>query len=210
VSFYRVIPGSVGVGGSGTPKASDLNQYAKAFDGDVDLGAVEFAIPVVAPSTTPTATASAGAGLSTGNYVYGVTYVTGIRKDDGSLVVNGETTVSSASLVTTTGPNAQVALTSIPVSGSSLVIGKRIYRTLVGGAQLKLVTTLAADVTSYTDTLPDGSLGANVPTTNTTGTYLSVNEPVEDEHTATKGYVDSSVDSLVGAKVYAYRNLGGF
>lgn len=63
----------------------------------------------------------------------------------------------------------QVSLTSIPI-GASAVTQRKIYRTAAGGAQLKLLTTIADNVTStYTDSIADGSLGANVPTVDTSG-----------------------------------------
>jgi hypothetical protein len=53
--------------------------------------------------------------------------------------------------------------------GPTGVTSRKIYRTTAGGSQLKLVTTIADNTTTaYTDTVIDASLGANIPTTNTT------------------------------------------
>jgi hypothetical protein len=83
-------------------------------------------------------------------------------------------TITDASLganvpVTNTATANQVALSSIPI-GASAVTQRKIYRTVAGGAQLKLLTTIADNVTStYVDSAADGSLGANVPTVDTSG-----------------------------------------
>jgi hypothetical protein len=60
-----------------------------------------------------------------------------------------------------------VPLTSIP-TGITGVTDRKLYRTAAGGSQLKLLATIANNTaTTYTDTIADGSLGANAPTTNT-------------------------------------------
>lgn len=76
---------------------------------------------------------------------------------------------------TNTATLRQVALTGIP-TGGPLVTGRKVYRTAVGSAQLKLLTTIANNTTTtYTDSTVDASLGANVPTTNTaTGNQVSL------------------------------------
>jgi hypothetical protein len=66
-----------------------------------------------------------------------------------------------------TPPLSVVPLSAIPLGGPT-VTGRRIYRTAAGGAQLKLVTTLADNVTTtFSDTVTDAALGANAPTSNT-------------------------------------------
>lgn len=63
----------------------------------------------------------------------------------------------------------QVTLTGIAV-GPVGTTGRKVYRTVVGGSQLKLLTTLANNTTTtHTDSAADGALGANVPTSNTSG-----------------------------------------
>jgi hypothetical protein len=48
--------------------------------------------------------------------------------------------------------------------GPAGTTARKIYRTVAGGTQLKLVTTLSDNVTTtYTDSTPDASLGANAP-----------------------------------------------
>ena len=49
-------------------------------------------------------------------------------------------------------------------AGPAGTTARKLYRTVAGGSQLKLVTTLADNVTTtYTDSTPDASLGANAP-----------------------------------------------
>jgi len=114
--------------------------------------------PVSAPGA-PSLALQAGSELEVGDYDYRVTFVT----------ANGETTGGTLAEITTTGGNERVNLTSIP-TGPTGVTKRRIYRTTVGGSQLKLVAEIADNVTTtYLDQVADGSLGANIPTLNTSG-----------------------------------------
>lgn len=62
-----------------------------------------------------------------------------------------------------------VNLSNIPI-GAAAVTGRKLYRTSAGGGPLKLLTTLANNTaTTYTDTTADASLGANAPSTDTSG-----------------------------------------
>lgn len=70
---------------------------------------------------------------------------------------------------TNTSGSGQISLTSLPTSGDGRVTNKRIYRTTAGGTQRKLVATIAAGDSSYTDNVADGSLGVSEPTVNTSG-----------------------------------------
>jgi hypothetical protein len=63
----------------------------------------------------------------------------------------------------------QVVVSEIPI-GNGLVTSRRVWRTAAGGSQLKLLTTIADNLTqTFIDTVADGSLGANVPTLDTSG-----------------------------------------
>jgi hypothetical protein len=112
------------------------------------------------PLTAPTATAGS-AGNLTGTYYYYVNYITPTAYT--------ETNVSLAQVTVT---SQQVNLTSIPLSPSPLVTGRRIYRTAANAFtpyNAQLVTTLNDNTTTtYTDNLVDGSLGAYMPGINTT------------------------------------------
>src|SRR5262245_11327341 len=56
---------------------------------------------------------------------------------------------------------------TFPATINPDVTAIKLYRSQVNQTQLKLAATLSPSTTSYTDTLADGSLGANAPTTNT-------------------------------------------
>lgn len=70
------------------------------------------------------------------------------------------------------GPNSasqQVSLSAISVGGSP-TSSRKIYRTVVGGSQLKLQSTIGNNTaTTLVDSTADGSLGANAPTSDTSG-----------------------------------------
>jgi hypothetical protein len=63
----------------------------------------------------------------------------------------------------------QVSVSTIQIySGSGTVTARKLYRTVAGGSQLKLLTTIADNITTtYTDSTADASLGANVPSSDT-------------------------------------------
>lgn len=114
-----------------------------------------------APGSAPSGTAATGSGLSVGNYLYKVTFVTSV----------GETNcgTESATITTTTG-NQHISLTSIP-TGIARVTARNIYRTKVGGAsgtELFVATIADNTTTTYTDSTADSSLGRPVPTIDTT------------------------------------------
>lgn len=139
---------------------------------DIEQGNIRLGV-VVEPGA-PTVAVNAAAGNLNGSYNYRITFVT----------ANGETPAGTLS-ATVTPSNQQVNLTNIPVSSASSVIARRIYRTYVGGGvaggtgitfYLKLVTTINDNTTTtYTDNIPDGSLGAFQPWMNTTGGFIYIN-----------------------------------
>ena len=121
----------------------------------------------------------------------------------------------------------RIALTAIPLGGAT-VTQRKVYRTAAGGAQLKLLTTLADNTTTvFADTVTDASLGADVPTSNTAtanrvalssipigaasvtqrkvyrtvaaGSQLKLLATIADNVTST--YADSTADASLGANV---------
>lgn len=137
-------------------------QALHIFDGNIRMDNVTGA---GAPTT-----ALNGAGVLTGTYQYAVTFVTAI----------GETSVIVGNIAgTSIAPSSQqVQLTAIPVSADASVTSRKIYRTPAGGdfASLKLLTTIADNTTTtFNDNTADGSLGANMPWKNTTGSNILQN-----------------------------------
>lgn len=115
--------------------------------------------PVLSPPKSSVGLAiSAGAGVNDGTHQYAVTFVT----------ASGETSASPISSITTAAPNNQVDITGIPTGNPNVVTQRRLYRTVAAGTQLKLLVTIADNVTTtFQDNTADGSLGANIPTSNT-------------------------------------------
>lgn len=114
-----------------------------------------------APTAALAATPVAG-NVDDGAHRYLVTYVTSV----------GETQAGVASAAVTVADkavNGQVALTNIPLGGSS-VTARKLYRTAAGGTTYALLATITNNTaTTYTDNIADASLGVGAPTTNTTG-----------------------------------------
>lgn len=108
-----------------------------------------------APTTACTAAIGSGTGL-TGAYSYKITF-----RYDGYQESNGSPASNSVTVT-----NEDIDLTSIPTSSETdIVIARKIYRTEADGSTYKLVTTITDNTTTtYTDSLADGSLGANIPT----------------------------------------------
>jgi hypothetical protein len=97
-----------------------------------------------------------------------------------------------------TAPQAVVNLAAIPIGGTG-VTSRGIYRTAAGGSQLKLVDTLADNTTTtYSDTTADGSLGADVPTGDTSG----LTQPA--------GQVNAGSTTLAVAGPAAFNAQGGW
>lgn len=141
MALYKVNSGDL-------PQASDLDQIVDTFTGNNDIGQITLAGKVSAPSSAPSgALAASSTGLSVGAYQYVCTYISGYKKSNGTLVINGETPAGPILNITTTTGNQNVNLTSIPTSTATTVIGRRIYRSKVSPSA---APTLAASGTGNT------------------------------------------------------------
>ncbi len=126
------------------------------------------------PATAMTALATSGSALGVGAYQYAVTFLT----------QGGETPPSPIVTMATTNGNQSVLLSSIPLGTSTTVlpgtatnsvIGRNLYRTLVGGTTLFLLVTLQDNTTTtYSDSLADTMLVGkpSPPAVNTSGVML--------------------------------------
>jgi uncharacterized phiE125 gp8 family phage protein len=114
--------------------------------------------------TAPTvalASPAAPGNVDNGAHRYRVTFVTADGETEGG-------TISSAVTVSDKTVNGQVSVTAIPVGGSA-VTSRKLYRTTAGGSSYLLLATISDNTTTtYTDNIADSSLGAAVPSTNTT------------------------------------------
>lgn len=99
-----------------------------------------------------------------------------------------------------TGAGQQVNVTAVAL-GASGTTSRKIYRTVVNGSQLKLLTTIANNTSTgpYLDTTPDGSLGANAPTSDTSGLSF-----------ATGGVVLAGATSILTTSPAPFRSAGGW
>jgi hypothetical protein len=168
MALYDVSVGNV-------PQTSDVNQLVDVFSGLHDVGTINLAPKVLPPTTVGFSLAlQAGSTLGVGVYQYKFTYVTGYYKTDGTLVKTGETDGSPFLPITTTTGNTTVKIT-LPIPTAPSVVATNIYRTHVGGTVSQFVATVKDGTTTYTDSKADTSVGANIPTTNTTGTFLGGN-----------------------------------
>jgi len=141
-----------------------LGQYPKRF-----VIFSERTSPLIAPPASPASgpafsLARLSGGSLNGTYQYGITYTVPGYTSPGQ---GGETTAGVLTSITV-GAGSAVGLAGIP-TGPYGVTGRNIYRTAAGGSQLLYLASIADNTTTQlTDSTPDGSLGANVPTANTT------------------------------------------
>ena len=118
-----------------------------------------------APGALTVALGSGAGNVDNGMHRYVVTCVT----SDGDTQAGD---VSSSVTVADKTVNGKVSLSAIPVGGS-IVTSRKIYRTAAGGSTCLLHTTIADNTTTtYADNTADSSLGAEAPSTNTTGDQL--------------------------------------
>ena len=160
------------------------------------------------PTTGMNATPGAGTALSIGTYQYAVTF----------LSQAGETPPSPLLAVTTTSGNSNVALSSIPPgpattlqpgTATNTVLGRNIYRTLVGGSTLFLLTTLQNNTTtSYSDSTPDASLAGKPqpPTVNTSGVMFW--PPCERDFAEYSNLFDSTTALAAGGNLGVQGAIG--
>ena len=153
------------------------------------------------PSTGMSANVVAGTGLNTGVYQYAVTFLT----------QGGETPPSPLVQATTSSGNQKVSLLSIPLgpttttlpgTATNTVIGRNLYRTLVGGSTLYQLTTLQDNSSnSYNDTTADTALAgrAQPPTVNTSGVMLW--PPFERDFAEYSNLFDSTTSLATGGNL---------
>lgn len=148
-------------------------QIIDAINGNNDIGSITAFVPVSAPGA-PTAAVSTSSGNLTGNYQYAVGFSTGYWDGPvgtGTYYPNGNTGGGTASNVVAPS-SEQVSLSAIP-TGPTGVYERYLYRTKANGSVFYYLATLADNTTTtYTDNTADTSLGAQMPTTNTTGTEI--------------------------------------
>lgn len=137
-----------------------------------------------APGVITVALGTGAGNVNNGAHRYLATFVTADGETQGG-------TVSAAVTVVDLAVNGQVALSGIPLGGA-LVTARKLYRTAAGGSTYLFLATLADNTTTvYTDNIADASLGAGVPTVNTTadpmlGTLITAARQVAEARTGRK------------------------
>ncbi|MCI0725048.1 MAG: hypothetical protein L0338_39700 [Acidobacteria bacterium] len=128
------------------------------------------------PTSAPTATLLSQAGaLSAGTYSYKVVFVTG----DGTTSVTQAGPASNVVTVVTPGTAGKIGLTNIPTGTPGVVVKRRIYRTLAGGATYFYVGVIADNTTTaFTDNLADSAVDITKvePPANTTAGQIVAGE----------------------------------
>ena len=118
-----------------------------------------------APGVITVALGSGAGNVDNGVHRYLCTFVTADGETQGG-------DISAAVTVADKTVNGKVSLSAIPIGGS-IVTARKIYRTAAGGSVYYLLATIADNTTTtYTDNTADSSLGAQVPSANTTGDPL--------------------------------------
>ncbi len=160
------------------PYVSNVETPISALKGNTDVSEIAAYPQIAAPATAPTLQILSTAGNLTGNYQYDVAFVTGFWSIDtagqlGSLIASGNT--GGGVLSATVSPSAQqVSLSNIPI-GPTGTVARVLYRTDANGSSLYYLYQIDDNATtSWTDNTPDASLGAAMPTTNTTGTVANL------------------------------------
>lgn len=119
--------------------------------------------PIIVDRPVKPSAVAGAAGAYTGTRIYYVTYVT----------ADGETESSPASTAVTVA--AKAITVTVPVSPNPKVTSRKLYGTVTGGVQGKLIATLSDNLTAtYSDETLDVALGANVPTNATAVTGLEL------------------------------------
>jgi hypothetical protein len=108
---------------------------------------------------------------------------------------------------------AQVNLSAVSL-GAAAVTARRIYRTAAGASQLQLLTTLADNTTTtYVDVLADASLGANVPTSDTSALQQPQGNVLAGSPTlpcaSVAAFLPSGGWAIVGSQNVRYTALSG-
>lgn len=127
-----------------------------------------------APTVALVSPATAG-NVNAGAHRYRVTFVTADGETDGGDISSSVTTIAGVAddpetldVDETIIASQQVAITDIPIGGVG-VTARKIYRTAANGSSYFLLTTIADNTTtSYIDNIADSSLGAGVPSVNST------------------------------------------
>jgi hypothetical protein len=212
MALYKVSPGDL-------PMASDIDQLVDVFLGAHSIGGINLAQKFNPPVTSlgVTITNAGIDSLGVGSYTYALTFITGYKKSNGSILITNETPISNLTNVTTTDVQQQVTLSGLPALPTG-VIGIRIYRTKLGAPGVYYLVTTITDptVTSYIDKTTDANLSTSTPpSTNSTGTYFKSlvvsNDGITNFLSATSdGVVVNRLSMATTDRWFLYNALGDY
>jgi len=157
-------------------------------------GSLRFTSVAAPGACTATLVATGTGNVTDGSHEYCITFVT----------ATGETSIGTTSnSVTVDASHKQIDLTSIPVSSSSSVTARKIYRTLAGGSIHFYLATISDNTTTvYTDNIADGSLGTYSWDTRQNDTFGKIiNDSIEV-------FSVGSTNTLLGYNTAQATNLG--
>jgi len=165
--------GSPGQATDAIPIARAGANYRLPFSAFALLGS-PLNLSYIAEPDPLTATVNVTAGNLNGTYSYRVTFVTALGETNSCVTRDGLTGNCKSAPVSPV--NQQVDLSAIPVSPSSLVTARNIYRTAGDNGyfiDMRLVATIGDNVTTtLTDNVADAGRGVYMPWMNSTGGYI--------------------------------------
>jgi|SRR5271166_612189 len=153
--FSTAPTATLSVGGSVGGTSGTFTGAVKTFSAQFNSQGVQASFNcvlshlVIYDQGTPN-TAGGSSGNPNGVYTYMVTYVSRYGNESNGGPISPSVTVT----------NSQINLTNLPTSTDGQVVQRKIYRTVAGGTQYLLLTTIFDNTTlTFTDNLGDGSLG---------------------------------------------------
>lgn len=137
-----------------------------------------------AAAAAPTAVVVAGGSVDIGAHTYYITFYDS---------TSGETVPTNGVVATTASTNKQVNLSNIP-TGPAGTVGRRVYRTKVGGTTPFFVVSIADNTTTtYSDTVADSTLSTGGPSHPSFGDFkVADNTGTTKIHLYTDGAADYS------------------
>ncbi len=209
-TYKRVVPSGHNINGDpGKPSGVETAGFFYDDSADAGLGATAPASNGTNLAHVPLTLIPTGTGSITQRKLYRTAAGGSQLKLLATIADNTTTTYTDSTADGSLGANIptsnmatanRVSVSSIAIySGVGTVTARKVYRTAAGGSQLKLLATIADNsTTTYADSTADGSLGANVPTSDTSGLPGSA------------GQVNAGAVTLLVAGVGNFFSTGGW
>lgn len=160
------------------PYQGSIQPIVGTLKGTIDTSAVVAFAQIAPPAAAVTLTILSASGPLNGNYQYAVGFLTGFFAVNtttfiGQMVESGNT--GGGVLSATVSPTGNVVQVSDIPQGPTGTVARVLYRTEANGSVLYYLTTIYGNsVSTFNDDIADASLGAAMPTVNTTGTVYDL------------------------------------